>query len=85
MPRRSPHTRLTLLLVMLTVPAACNDPRNPMSAEAPHPSHFACALASYSGMLPCFRGGFESRLSRSMSSAEMRRGRLSRGSMTSST
>jgi hypothetical protein len=41
--------------------------------------------AAYSGMLPCLRGGFESRLSRSMSSAEMRRGRLSRGSMTSST
>jgi hypothetical protein len=32
MPRRSPHTRLTLLLAMLTVPAACDDPRNPIVA-----------------------------------------------------
>jgi hypothetical protein len=36
--RRSPHTRFTLLLAILTVPAARDDLRNPMSAEAPHPS-----------------------------------------------
>src|SRR5262245_51990822 len=39
----------------------------------------------YSGRLPCFFGGFLSRFVRSVSSASMRRGRVSRGSMMSST
>lgn len=39
----------------------------------------------HSGMFPCFLGGFVSRLLRSISSALMRRGRVSRGSITSST
>ncbi len=39
----------------------------------------------HSGMLPCFFGGFVSRLSRSISSAAMSRGRVSDGRMTSST
>ena len=38
-----------------------------------------------SGMFPCFLGGFLSRLVRSVSSASIRRGRVSRGSMMSST
>ena len=39
----------------------------------------------HSGMLPCFFGGFVSRLSASISSAAMSRGRVSDGRMTSST
>ena len=38
-----------------------------------------------SGMFPCFFGGFASRLSTNMSSALTSRGRVSRGSITSST
>ena len=41
--------------------------------------------ARHSGMLPCFFGGFVSRLSASISNALMRRGRVSDGRMTSST
>ena len=40
---------------------------------------------AHSGMLPCFFGGLRSRLARSVSSAPMSRGRVSRGSMMSST
>ncbi len=39
----------------------------------------------HSGMLPCLRGGSVVRLWRSISRARIRRGRVSRGSMTSST
>ena len=39
---------------------------------------------SYNGMLPCFFGGFVSRLFRSISNASMSRGRVSWGSITSS-
>src|SRR5690606_32263870 len=38
----------------------------------------------YNGIFPCFFGGFESRFSRSMSSALISRARVSRGSITSS-
>jgi hypothetical protein len=38
-----------------------------------------------SGMLPCFFGGLRSRFVRSVSSASISRGRVSRGSMMSST
>ena len=40
---------------------------------------------SHNGILPCFLGGFRSRLPCSASSASIRRGRVSRGSMISST
>lgn len=43
------------------------------------------ATGGYSGMLPCFFAGSDSRLFRSMSRARMSRGRVSRGSITSST
>src|ERR1041385_558985 len=39
----------------------------------------------YNGIFPCFFGGFLSRLVRSIRSASMSRGRVSRGSITSST
>jgi hypothetical protein len=41
--------------------------------------------SGHNGMLPCFLGGFVSRLSASISRAEMSRGRVSDGRMTSST
>ena len=41
--------------------------------------------ARHSGMLPCFFGGFVSRLSASISNAAMSRGRVSHGWITSST
>ena len=56
-------------------------------------NHTKCDLASigdqqlgehHSGMFPCFFGGLRSRLVRIVSSASMRRGRVSRGSMMSS-
>ena len=43
------------------------------------------AAAAQSGMLPCFFGGFVSRLSASISSARISRGRVSDGLITSST
>lgn len=42
-------------------------------------------LIHYNGIFPCFFGGFSSRLFCSISSAEISRGRVSRGSITSST
>ena len=50
----------------------------------PGPEGCPCR-ATYKGMLPCFLAGFSSRLLRSMSSALINRGRVSRGSITSST
>ena len=45
----------------------------------------AAAVVRHSGMFPCFFGGFVSRLSASISSAAISRGRVSDGRMTSST
>ena len=45
---------------------------------------FLAVAARYKGMLPCLRGGLESFLFSSMRSAAIRRGRVSRGSITSS-
>jgi hypothetical protein len=42
-------------------------------------------LEHYSGMFPCFFGGLRSRFVRNVSSASISRGRVSRGSMMSST
>ena len=41
--------------------------------------------AGHSGMLPCLRDGFASRLPSSIANAAMTRGRVSDGTMTSST
>lgn len=45
----------------------------------------AAAADLYSGMFPCLRFGFGSRLGSTVSSAEISTGRVRRGSMTSST
>ena len=48
-------------------------------------SHPLPVPRTYNGIFPCFLGGLVARLSCSISSASMRRGRVSCGSMTSST
>src|SRR5690606_6773289 len=59
--------------------------RGPQRGAPWHLRARAATVPPYSGMFPCFRTGLASRLFFSMSSALARRGRVSRGSITSST
>ena len=60
--------------------AGADDPQRDLAAVGDQD-----LLEHQSGMFPCFFGGFRSRFVRSVSSASIRRGRVSRGSMMSST
>ena len=63
-------------------PARADHPDGDLSAVGDQ--YFSDHVPSYSGMFPCFLGGFASRLFFSISSAEMIRGRVSWGWITSS-
>ena len=64
------------------LPARADHPDGDLAAvcDQDFPEH----VSSYSGMFPCFLGGLASRLFFSISSADMMRGRVSRGWITSS-
>jgi hypothetical protein len=77
---RTPHAETT----SASTPASAAICRK--SADADHSNPAARpAPISYSGMFPCFLGGFLSRLVFSAASARTSRARVSLGRMTSST